>query len=266
MFKRCAITFLLVSLGAGVEAAGAQTINRVALELIAGRRAEMLSSVPEAAGRQAGVVPVLAPEPEKSLKKAFFLSILLPGLGQRYLGQEQRGLLYMGVEVGIWATVASFQIQGSMREDRYREYARIVGGADPDVDDDQYYKDLSLYTSSDQFATVIRWEARALYPDDLEAQRSYYGKNIYPGSQEWSWPDGAAHDEFKRLRRRSKRAYRAAVNTLGLAVLNRLVSAIDTVTGKERRLFAGGVKPRFSIVTLPGDSSPAPYLHLTRSF
>ncbi len=166
----------------------------------------------------------------------------------------------------MWAAVTTFYVQGSMREDRYREYAEIVGGADPGVDDDEYYKNLALYESSDVFATVVRWDGRALHPDDPEAQRLYYSENVYPADMAWSWPTEATFDEYKRLRRRSKRAYRTAVNVIGLSVLNRLVSAIDTVMGREKRQYAGGLQPVFSMKTLPGSDSPMPFLFFARAF
>jgi hypothetical protein len=53
---------------------------------------------------------------------------------------------------------------------------------------------------------------------------------------------------------------------IGLSVLNRLVSAIDTVTGREREEFAGELRPVFSMHTLPGADTPTPFLFLSRSF
>ncbi|MCK4547951.1 MAG: hypothetical protein KAW17_10980 [Candidatus Eisenbacteria sp.] len=272
MIGRIGITLLvgglaLVAAPCVAETQGRQgTLGQVAAELFAARRAEALESI--AAGPQSGSTSVSAAisRPGKSGRKAFFLSLLLPGLGQRYLGQEYRSRIYMGAEAAVWITVASFWLQGSLREDRYREFAEIVGGADSGMDNDDYYKDLALYGSSDVHSMVIRWEARALFPDDRDARGRYYAENIYPESEAWSWPDAAAFDEYQRLRRRSKRAYRTAVNVIGLVVLNRLVSAIDTVTGKEKEEFAGGWVPQFSVRALPGDDAPAASLHLHRSF
>jgi hypothetical protein len=257
---------LVLMVGASIPPCEAGTLDRAAAKCFAVTREDMIRVPP--AGRNLGtsVAPTLSSGPAKSTKKAFFLSLLLPGLGQRYLGQERRSHIYLGAEAGVWIAVASFWLQGSMREDRYREYSDIVAGAAPDVSDDDYYRDLALYGSSDVFAMVIRWEARALFPDDLEGQRRYYQQNIYPENKSWFWPDKASFDEYKRLRRRSKRAYRKAVNVIGLALLNRLVSAIDTVTGKEREELVGGLEPRFSLRTLPGDDSRISYVHICHTF
>lgn len=265
MGRHVGVAVLLFCVGTSACPASAESLRGAALRHLAARRAEMLESLPSGQGAHSPA-PALGSSSGKSLRKAFFLSLLLPGLGQRYLGQERRSQIYMAAELGTWITVGSFWLQGSLREDRYREYAAIVGGADPDDPDDEYYRHLALYSSSDHYATVIRWEARALYEDDLDAQRRYYLENIYPEDMAWSWPDKTSFDEYKELRRRSKRAYRSAVNSLALAVLNRLVSAVDAVTGQERRWAAGGLEPRVSVRALPGDDSPAPFFHLRQSF
>jgi|GEM_PF-1180736 len=252
---------LLLSAGA----ASAEPLDQVARALWTAERdraIENLISAPPSSGARTEA-PRLRPP---STKRAFFLSLLLPGLGQRYLGQDRRATLYMGAELGVWIAVAGFWTQGSLREDRYREYASIVAGADPDVDDDEYYKNVALYSSSDLYDMVVRWDARALYDPDRAAMDRYIRENRYAESQSWSWPERASMDEYKRLRRRSKRAYRAAINTLGLAVLNRLVSAIDTVTGGEGQWTMGGLEPTLAVRTLPGHDSPAPLFLLRHSF
>jgi hypothetical protein len=241
-------------------------LGQIAHELFSARRAEALNDLSAGSGSMQAQLFASRSASRKSTRKAFFLSLLLPGLGQRYLGQSNRAKIYMGAEAGVWIAVAGFRVQGSLREDRYREYAEIVGGADPSVADDDYYKDLALYGSSDVHALVIRWEARALFPDDRDAQHQYYLDNIYPEDKAWSWPNQESFDEYQRLRRRSRKAYRTSVNLIGLAVLNRLVSAIDTVTGREKEELVGGMEPQFSVRTLPGDLSPAPFVYLTRSF
>lgn len=254
---------------AGAASPGVGSLDRAAASVFAERRTERWdASLCAARSAQA---PTAVDEGRacvgpKSARKAFFLSLLLPGLGQRYLGQDRRSLLYLGAEAGVWMTVGAFWLQGSMREDRYREYAEIVAGADPDRDDDEYYRNVGLYNSSDTYNLLIRWEARALHPYDTDAQRAYYAENILPEDLAWSWPDEAAFDEYKHLRRRSKHAYRSAVNCIGLAVLNRLVSAIDAVTGVETALFARTATPRFTLRALPDGAEPVPCIELHRSF
>jgi hypothetical protein len=154
LVRRMLIGLLLGIAAAGIHPAvsSAETIDRVATEVLAARRPawERVALSETASGN--GATAAFSPALHRSTRRAFFLSLLVPGLGQRYLGQQRRSQLYLGAEVGVWIAVASFYTQGSMREDRYRDYAAIVAGADPDVDDDEYYKNLALYASSDIFA------------------------------------------------------------------------------------------------------------------
>ncbi|HDM90273.1 MAG TPA: hypothetical protein ENG67_03580 [candidate division WOR-3 bacterium] len=76
-------------------------------------------------------------EKEKMRKKAFYRSVLLPGLGQRYLGKKRRGLLYSFLAVSGIAGTAYL----TWKTDRaHREYLREY---DPNRIEEKYrsYRD-----------------------------------------------------------------------------------------------------------------------------
>ena len=82
----------------------------------------------EAAAQQESE-PVLAPPAEdtptysrKSPVKAFFLSLLLPGLGEMYAGHTIRGGVFMAIEATAWSTWAIFRGKGQDWEDKYIDY------------------------------------------------------------------------------------------------------------------------------------------------
>ncbi|MFC1552952.1 hypothetical protein ACFL6P_10375 [Candidatus Latescibacterota bacterium] len=58
----------------------------------------------------------------KSSRKAFFLSLLLPGLGETYVGSK-RGLLFMGAEVFAWYMYLTNTGEGNDLEAEYQEFA-----------------------------------------------------------------------------------------------------------------------------------------------
>ncbi len=58
----------------------------------------------------------------KSTRKAFFLSFLLPGLGETYVGAK-RGFINMGVEAIAWWLYLSNTNEGNDLEDEYQDFA-----------------------------------------------------------------------------------------------------------------------------------------------
>ncbi len=59
---------------------------------------------------------------QKSTRKAFFLSLLLPGLGETYVGSK-RGLIFMFVEAFSWWTYISNTNEGKDLEDDFKLFA-----------------------------------------------------------------------------------------------------------------------------------------------
>ena len=161
---------------------------------------------------------------------ALLLSCVLPGWGQIYAGETTRGRWFMAAEAGIWAGYGAFRIQEGMREDDYREYAQIFAGTAAGASSD-YLSDMGGYIRSegdDSYNESIRREARSLFPDDLEAQRAYLAENGYHGDLSWDWGTRDRFFEYRDLRRFASESERNAFYMTGLAVLNRVVSAVDS--------------------------------------
>jgi len=58
----------------------------------------------------------------KSTRKAFFLSLLLPGLGEYYVGAK-RGIAFLGVEAAAWWMYFHFTGKGNDLDDEFRRFA-----------------------------------------------------------------------------------------------------------------------------------------------
>jgi hypothetical protein len=160
---------------------------------------------------------------------ALLLSCVLPGWGQIYAGETTRGRWFMAAEAGIWAGYGAFRIQEGMREDDYREYAQIFAGTAAGASSD-YLSDMGGYIRSegdDSYNESIRREARSLFPDDLQAQRAYLAENGYHGDLSWDWGTRDRFLEYRDLRLFASESERNAFYMTGLAVLNRVVSAVD---------------------------------------
>ena len=165
-------------------------------------------------------------EGRKSLRKALLFSLMLPGAGEVYMGHTGRAEAMFAAEAGIWASFAYFRIQGDMREDSYKEIARMSAGVTREMDD-FYYKMLAYYVSNEDFNVDIIRDARLRFPDDRAMQIEYFDEHAYLGDDAWQWDSLDRMNEYARIRTLSRQSDRRATLTTGFAVLNRMISMID---------------------------------------
>jgi hypothetical protein len=158
----------------------------------------------------------LARKKGKSTTKAVFLSLLLPGAGQLYLGEKGRAEFFIGVEILAWGGFAAFQTTGAWKRDDYIRFAERYAGIDSDGKNDEFYKNLSFYDSREQYNS----SGRIIDP----------GGPYYPSNPEyyWHWDSEQSRLDYRQMRNNSKNDFRKAVFMVGVAVANRILASIDT--------------------------------------
>jgi hypothetical protein len=193
-----------------------------------------------------------SPAPRRpSRLKAIGASLLLPGLGHRYVGHPGRAKVFFATEAGLLIGYGTGRVQSHVQKQSYIEYAeRFAGVENAGGKPDWYYRNVGQYRSSDEYVDDIERAARQVYGDDL-AQRDAYVRNNSPREDErWAWQSEAARLEYTERRRASRNALRRANLFLGAAVLNRLVSAIDAAR------MAGGSERSTALFYRPSDDGP----------
>lgn len=154
-------------------------------------------------------------------------SLLLPGLGERYVGHGNRAKLFFAAEAAIWSTFATYRIQGATRRGRFIEFAETKAGA-PGKGDGDYYEHIGFWQSLEEWHDIVRRDARAVFPDDPAAQEDYFEKNKrFDEGDYWAWPDDDTRLRYRVLRSKSERAFRNARLAIGAALLNRFASMVD---------------------------------------
>lgn len=151
-----------------------------------------------------------------SMKKGLILSILVPGAGQYYAGAKTKGQVFMGVEAAIWSGFIAYRVYGGWKEDDYKRIATAHAGVDHSGKDDVFYDMVGFYENREEYNQFGRLynPDRPFYPDN----DSYY----------WQWDSDSRRTEYKRLKDDAKTAFRNSTFLIGLALANRVVSAIDT--------------------------------------
>jgi len=165
--------------------------------------------------------------PKKSLKKAFFMSLLLPGSGEYYAGAKTQAKAFLGAEAMIWSFAAFSKFQGEMWKRDYRNFAAQQAGANPEQTEDIYYQNIYEYPSSYWYNQDIWAEARMIYPDDPQAQETYVSGLLYGSSDDWAWQTQGDWYQYRGLRVRSQESLHRISYSYGAAILNHLLSAVN---------------------------------------
>lgn len=176
--------------------------------------------------------------PKKSIKKAFFMSLILPGAGEYYVGEKKYAKVFLGTEALIWSFALFSKFQGEMWRTDYRNYAAQYAGANSDRTEDIYYQNIYEYASSDWYNVDIWAEARMIYPDDPASQEAYVADKLYGTEDDWAWQSMSDWYQYRGLRVKSQEALHRISYSNGAAILNHLLSAVNAarLAKKQNRL------------------------------
>lgn len=192
-------------------------------------------------------------------------SMLIPGLGHLSLGYKGRAQAHMAADLVTWGAFTVFQVQGRIREDSYIEMAELFAGVeDASGRSNDYYRRVGRYPNAEYYNDEIRRDARARHGDDLEARAEYYDRNRVPDDQEWSWVSNEERQRYRAKRSASNGAFQRAGYTIGIAVANRLFSAVDAMRLMHKK--ENDTAWHLSLRPDPGDPTATPFLCVSVRF
>lgn len=159
----------------------------------------------------------------QSPRRAFWLSLLVPGWGQHLSGNETSARSFAAAEVALWGVVLGWQHVEGLRRDTYYTYAAQHAQAQAKGKTGEYLDDLGFYQSRHQhnrLAVIDGGGDAYLYPET----DSYF----------WEWDEDASRQRYRSLRNSATSAGRQALYATGLVVVNHLVSAIHAARTARR--------------------------------
>lgn len=223
-----------------------------------------------------GRVPPDGPDPDQatipsavSPGRAFLYSALVPGAGQRLLGQG-RWPPYVAVEIWGWIQFFLRHDRGHSLAGRYRDLAwnvarRVSVGAREDGDFG-YYEALTHFQSSGAFdrdpleagvqpetsldtfnGSVWELAKEIFFPPDVAEPPSpgsppydralaYYLERSVTPRFAWNWGDNSLqHSVYTDLIHQSDEAFRSSTTMIGLILANHVISAIDALVSARLR-------------------------------
>ncbi len=186
-------------------------------------------------------------------------SLAVPGWGQATLGRRHAAATFAVVEAGIWGAFTSFRVQEQMRRNTYERTARLFAGIDLKGRDDEYRRIVGAFVSSDEYnLLVVSRDAANLYMQDpakadMVAYHQYIAEHSIGGSDAWHWNDLESFSRYRGQRKDAQRASLRANTVLGLAVANRIVSALHATRAAGRLRPAATTPASWNFDVTPGE-------------
>ena len=152
----------------------------------------------------------------KSPKKAAFLSILLPGLGEKYAGGQKSVKFFFFTEGMFWTGLFAFKKLNATRENTYRAFATARAGATSIKKANSFYDRLSTYDSIYDYNTRLQYVEGELANPLAEIPENF-----------WEWDTRTSREQFRELRSKATWARTRSFLFVGALLFNRFASTLN---------------------------------------
>lgn len=186
--------------------------------------------------------------------KALALSLLLPGLGHRYIhGGDWDGWAsaFAIADVSLWAGLLGTEWRRNHMVESYTSFASTHADADVDGKERDFFLNLASYMSSEEYTEVQlrnrNW-GRIGYTDDP--------------SYQWQWDSEGNFSEYRRIREDAETLRRRRSFIITTLVANRLIAGFTALRAAGR---AREARMEFSVGMPPAGAS-VPMAHFKYAF
>ena len=174
-----------------------------------------------------------------SKTKAFFLSLLIPGAGEYYLGSKKMARIFLGVEIGLWAGYLALNEYGGWIEHDYQLFAVSHAGITRHGKDHDFYVDIGNFNDLTQYNEVKlqQRDVNSLYPDKDEFQ--------------WKWDKESSREKYSDMRVKTDQVYQSALFVIGGIFINHIVSSLDALRLAKKQQHMSSQPLYFAMTGLP---------------
>ncbi len=152
---------------------------------------------------------------EKSGTLAFFLSLLVPGIGELYLNRYDVGKYFTASEGVLWLSLVGFNYYGSWQRDNYKSFASTYGRVTVDEKDEKYFATIGGYMNINDYNNE-----KYLY---REFDKVYDVPKFY-----WNWQSNEDRKKYRGMWVSSENSFNNIRFAVALIVVNHIVSAINS--------------------------------------
>lgn len=170
------------------------------------------------------------------------MSALVPGSGEIAMGKTNRGLFLLSSE--IIAAYSFFKTDQDMnlQKNRYKRYANEYAGVPLDSPQG-HYQYVQEYISSDDYNEYIEMVVRNDYLISNYDPVSYaetIAAESFSGDEQWEWQSIEHWQTYNSMRRKHQKMKINHNLALGIMLLNRAISIVDTaLLSRNMNIYAG---------------------------
>ena len=154
---------------------------------------------------------------KKSPGLAALYSLILPGMGELYVGTFSSGRYFLVAEGVLWLSYAAFTVHGNSLRDDSRAFAISAAGIQPTGKDDQFYVDIGNFMTTEDYNDK---KLRDREPEKLYDRSQGFG---------WNWVSESARTTYKDERLSSETVYNNRKFIVGAIVINHVASAVNAL-------------------------------------
>lgn len=154
---------------------------------------------------------------KKNTGLAILYSLLLPGMGELYAEDYEDSGIYFTIADGVlWGTVIGMNVYGNWQENRYKSFATIHAGIDPNGKDKDFFATISAYSSIDDYNNEKAFQRD--FKSMLDKQKYY-----------WNWNSTQNRKTYRGMWSSSEQTFNNVRFAVGGLILNRIISIINAV-------------------------------------
>lgn len=151
----------------------------------------------------------------KSAGLAVLYSMLLPGMGELYVGEYGTGKYFTIAEGALWITLGSVHWYANWLQNDARNYAVQHAGINQEGRSDQYFIDVGNFTNT------------YTYNQAVLRNRDYFKVYDPTSSYAWQWDGDASREQYRQIRVSSDEMFNNTRFIAAAIAINHLVSAIN---------------------------------------
>jgi len=161
-------------------------------------------------------IPDITFQQKKKTGLAILYSLLLPGMGELYAEGYNSGVYFTIADGVLWSSLIGMNIYGNWQENRYKSFATVNAGINPNGKDKDFFATISAYSSIDDYNNEKALERD--FKSMLDKEKYY-----------WNWKSNEDRRTYRSMWSSSEQTFNNIRFAVGGLILNRLISIINAV-------------------------------------
>ena len=150
---------------------------------------------------------------KKNVGLAVLYSLLLPGMGELYVGDYSYGKYFTIGEAALWLTYTSFEVYGTWLRDDARRFAVTHAGINQTGKGDQYFVDIGNFINTNDY--------------NDEQLRNREPNKLYDIHSDWQWDSDANRASYRDLLISHDRVFNNTRFVVAAIIVNHIASAVN---------------------------------------